>query len=125
MRLQAEVSRFITSSFIQLIKSSAVTTVQQVPVWLLNACNALEFLTVEHPQVMTTLSAVLITVGTLPALPGIAGGAGGALLASHAVQAAGAIAVGLGNWLKVTRENAAQREQLNHNSGSLEASIEA
>lgn len=80
---------------------------------------------VEHPQVMTTLSAVLITVGSLPAIPALAGGAGGAILASHAVQAAGAIAVGLGNWLKVAKDNAAQREQLNPNSGSIEASIEA
>ncbi|KAH9964876.1 hypothetical protein BC827DRAFT_1321941 [Russula dissimulans] len=45
------------------------TTVAQAPIWLLNACNALDFLTTEHPKVMTTLSAVLITVGSLPALP--------------------------------------------------------
>jgi len=74
--------------------------VAQAPVWLLNACNALDFLTTEHPKVMTTLSAILISVGTLPSLPGISAGAGGAILASHAVQAAGAIAVGVGHWLK-------------------------
>ncbi|KAH9068098.1 hypothetical protein EDB83DRAFT_683482 [Lactarius deliciosus] len=45
------------------------TTEAQAPLWLLNATNALEFLTSEHPKVMTTLSAVLITVGSLPALP--------------------------------------------------------
>ena len=50
----------------------AVTTAEaQAPLWLLNACSALDFLTSEHPKVMTTLSAVLITVGSLPALPGI------------------------------------------------------
>lgn len=58
---------------------------------------------------MSAVSAVLITVGTLPAIPALAGGAGGAILASHAVQAAGAIAVGLGNWLKASQEASAAR----------------
>jgi hypothetical protein len=86
--------------------------VAQAPIWLLNACNALDFLTTEHPKVMSTLSAVLITVGSLPALPGVAsvaGGAGGAILASHAVQAAGAIAVGVGQWLKSAQDSAAAK----------------
>lgn len=73
---------------------------------------------------MTTLSAVLITVGSLPAIPALAGGAGGVILASHAVQAAGAIAVGLGNWLKVARENAEKRDQLQQESAPNGASIE-
>jgi hypothetical protein len=83
--------------------------VAQAPIWLLNACNALDFLTTEHPKVMTTLSAVLITVGSLPALPGVTAGAGGAILASHAVQAAGAIAVGVGHWLKSAQDSAAAK----------------
>lgn len=87
-----------------------VTTVTNVPTWLLNATTALDFLTTEHPKVMTTLSAVLITVGSLPAIPALAGGAGGAFLASHAVQAAGAIAVGLGNLLKAAQDNAGQKQ---------------
>jgi hypothetical protein len=82
--------------------------VAQAPIWLLNACNALDFLTTEHPKVMTTLSAVLITVGSLPALPGLSAGAGGAILASHAVQAAGAIAVGVGHWLKSAQDSTAK-----------------
>lgn len=85
------------------------TTVAQAPVWLLNACNALDFLTTEHPKVMSTLSAVLITVGTLPSLPGLSAGAGGAILASHAVQAAGAIAVGVGQWLKSAQDSTAAK----------------
>lgn len=89
---------------------------------MLDACNALEFLAVEHPKVMTTLSAVLITVGSLPAIPALAGGAGGVILASHAAQAAGAIAIGLGKWLKVARENAEQNQKLN--PGSSAGSIE-
>jgi hypothetical protein len=101
--------------------SSAVTTVTNVPTWLLNAANALEFLTTEHPKVMTTLSAVLITVGSLPAIPALAGGAGGAFLASHAVQAAGAIAVGLGNLLKSTQDNATQRQGTIDGGATIEA----
>ena len=99
---------------------SAVTTVTNVPTWLLNAANALEFLTTEHPKVMTTLSAVLITVGSLPAIPALAGGAGGAFLASHAVQAAGAIAVGLGNLLKAAQDTAGQRQQTIDGGATIE-----
>ena len=91
-----------------------------MPTWLLNAANALDFLTTEHPKVMTTLSAVLITVGSLPAIPALAGGAGGAFLASHAVQAAGAIAVGLGNWLKSAQDSAAQKQQTIDGGATIE-----
>ena len=79
----------------------AVTTVSNVPTWLLNACHALNFLTVEHPRAMTTLSAVLITAGTLPAIPAITGGT---VLATGVAQAVGAIAVGVGNLLKAQQE---------------------
>ncbi|KAH7907653.1 hypothetical protein BJ138DRAFT_458623 [Hygrophoropsis aurantiaca] len=72
-----------------------------VPVWLLNACHALDFLTSEHPRAMTTLSAVLITAGTLPAIPAISGGT---VLATGVAQAVGAIAVGVGNMLKAQQE---------------------
>lgn len=85
------------------------TAEAQAPLWLLNACSALDFLTSEHPKVMTTLSAVLITVGSLPALPALSGAAGGTILASHAVQAAGAIAVGVGNWLKAAQDSASAK----------------
>ncbi|KAL0060124.1 hypothetical protein AAF712_013096 [Marasmius tenuissimus] len=82
-----------------------VTTVTHAPLWLINACNALDFLQTEHPKVMSTLSAILITAGTLPSIPAITAGAGGALLASGAAQAAGAIAVGVGSWLKAQQES--------------------
>ncbi|KIK57509.1 hypothetical protein GYMLUDRAFT_75472 [Collybiopsis luxurians FD-317 M1] len=81
-----------------------ITTTAHAPVWLLNACNALDFLSNEHPKVMTTLSAVLITVGSIPSIPAISAGAGGALLASGAAQAVGAIAVGVGSWLKAAQD---------------------
>jgi len=102
------------------LSSLAVTTVTNVPTWLLNAANALDFLTVEHPKAMTTLSAVLITVGSLPSIPVLAGGAGGAFLASHAIQAAGAIAVGLGNLLKTAQDSAAQRQQTIDGGATIE-----
>ena len=79
-----------------------VTTETQVPIWLLNACAALEYITNEHPKAMSILSAILITAGSILAIPAIAAGAGGLVLASSAAQAAGAIAIGLGQALNAT-----------------------
>lgn len=87
------------------VDENGVTTVSNVPTWLLNACHALNFLTAEHPKAMTTLSAVLITAGTLPAIPAISGGT---VLASGVAQAVGAIAVGVGNLLKAQHEGQIQ-----------------
>ncbi|KIY65660.1 hypothetical protein CYLTODRAFT_492163 [Cylindrobasidium torrendii FP15055 ss-10] len=87
------------------------TELAQLPVWLLNATNALDFLSSEHPKVMSTISAILITVGSIPAIPAIAAGAGGPILASGAAHAVGAIAVGIGSWLKTQSEvNAGQQQ---------------
>jgi len=86
----------------------STTTVAHAPLWLINACQSLEVLTTEHPKVMTALSAVLITVGSLPALPVISAGAGGAFLASSTAHAIGSIAVGLGTWLKSQNEGQMQ-----------------
>ncbi|GLB44553.1 hypothetical protein LshimejAT787_1701800 [Lyophyllum shimeji] len=88
---------------------SAVTTITQAPVWLLNACNALEYITSEHPKAMSIISAILITAGSIPAIPAISAGAGGAVLASGAAHAIGAIAIGLGqaigSTVKVQNQN--------------------
>lgn len=81
--------------------TGAVTQVQNAPTWLLNACSALDFLTSEHPRAMSTISAILITAGTLPTIPAIAGGT---VLASGVAQAVGAIAVGVGNMLKAQQD---------------------
>jgi len=89
-------------------KTIDATVTTEVPAWLLNACSALDLLTTEHPKVMTTLSAILITVGSIPAIPAIAGGAGGAILASGAAHAVGAVAVGVGSWIKA-QQDAKQR----------------
>ena len=49
---------------------------------------------------MSTMSAILVTVGSIPALPGIGATAGGAILTCGAAQAIGVVAVGLGQALK-------------------------
>ncbi|CAL1697481.1 unnamed protein product [Somion occarium] len=85
-----------------------VTSVAHAPVWLVNACQALDFLTTEHPKAMTAISAVLITVGSLPALPVISAGAGGAFLASGTAHALGSIAIGVGSLLKAIGEQQVQ-----------------
>lgn len=54
------------------------------------------------------LSAILITVGSIPAIPAISAGAGGAVLASGAAHAVGAIAVGLGQALSMSVKNQTQ-----------------
>ena len=88
-----------------------MTTVSQVPTWLVNACQSLEYLTNEHPKVMTALSAILITVGSLPTLPAISAGAGGAFLASSTAHALGSLAVGLGTILQSQTDGKVQVQQ--------------
>jgi flagellar biosynthesis component FlhA len=87
-------------------------------VWLLNACNALDFITSEHPKAMSVLSAILITVGSIPAIPAISAGAGGAVLASGAAHAIGVIAVGVGQALNMSVKNSEQRQQSQADSNS-------
>ncbi|KAI0067597.1 hypothetical protein BV25DRAFT_1794360 [Artomyces pyxidatus] len=89
------------------IPGDVTTTVVHVPRWLVKASNAFDNLANEHPKVMTTLSAVLITVGSLS---GVAAGSGGAIFSSQAAQAAGTIVVGVGNLLKTSQDGAAARE---------------
>ena len=90
----------------RLLSLSAGTTetAAQVPTWLLHASQALSFLTVEHPKTMTTISAVLITIGSIPALPAIHACAGGAFLASTTAQAIGSIAIGVGSLIKAVSD---------------------
>jgi hypothetical protein len=82
---------------------SDITTVANAPKWLVEACSALDFLTGEHPKVLSFVSAMLITAGSIPAIPAVAAGAGGAFLASGTAHAIGAVAVGLGNWLHASQ----------------------
>lgn len=48
---------------------------------------------------MSTLAAVLITVGSIPAIPAVSAGAAGAFLASGAAHAMGSVAMSLGAWI--------------------------
>jgi hypothetical protein len=62
----------------------------------------------KHRKVMSTISTVLITVGGIVLLPGVSACVGGAMMFTpQAVQAAGAIAVGVGKWLKAMVDAAA------------------
>lgn len=67
---------------------------------------------------MTAISAVLITVGSIPALPVISAGAGGAFLASGTAHAIGSIAVGIGSLLQ-TQAKVADANQ--NRAGNAEA----
>ncbi|KZT05065.1 uncharacterized protein LAESUDRAFT_702632 [Laetiporus sulphureus 93-53] len=80
------------------------TTVAHAPLWLINVCQSLAPITHEHPKAMTALSAVLITLGSLPALPVVSAGVGGTFLASSTAHALGSVAVGLGTWLRAQSE---------------------
>lgn len=82
----------------------SLTTVSKAPAWMVNACQALDFLTSEHPKAMSAMSAILLTIGAIPSIPAISAGAGGAFLASSAVQAAGAVAMGVGQALKAMQD---------------------
>jgi hypothetical protein len=53
---------------------------------------------------MTAVSAVLITIGSIPAIPAITAGAGGAFLASGTAHAIGSIAVGVGSLIKAVSD---------------------
>ncbi|KAG5338274.1 hypothetical protein C0989_007744 [Termitomyces sp. Mn162] len=97
------------SSETEIVRRSTTTTTE-APLWLLNACNALEYITSEHPKAMSIISAILITAGSIPAIPAISAGAGGAVLASGAAHAIGAIAVGLGQALSMSVKNQNQNQ---------------
>lgn len=81
----------------------ANVTIAQAPKWMVDACSALDFLGNEHPKIISFVSAILITAGSIPAIPAVAAGAGGAFLASGTAHAIGAVAVGLGNWISATQ----------------------
>ncbi len=119
--VRSDSSKFAVYTFPRQTKATleAVTTVAHAPIWLINACNALDFLNNEHPKVMSTLSAILITAGTLPTIPAVAAGVGGTVLASGAAHAVGAIAVGLGSWLRASQEASASRQAESAASGSV------
>lgn len=53
-----------------------------------------------YPKTMTVVSAVLVTVGSIPHLSAVSAGAAGAVLASDAAKFVGSLAIDLGGWLQ-------------------------
>lgn len=88
---------------VRLAYDPQTVTIAQAPKWMVDACSALDFLGNEHPKIISFVSAILITAGSIPAIPAVAAGAGGAFLASGTAHAIGAVAVGLGNWISATQ----------------------
>jgi len=86
----------------------AATAVDHPPLCLLYARKVLAYFVTKHRKVMSTISAVLIAAGGIVLLPGVSACIGGTMVFTpQAVQAAGAIAVGVGKWLKAAVDSAA------------------
>lgn len=62
--------------------------------------NALGYFIDKHPETMSGVSTVLITVGGIAFLPGFANCVADTILAHPAVTFAGGISLSVGNWLK-------------------------
>jgi hypothetical protein len=60
----------------------------------------LDYLIAKHPKVVSIVSNVLIIAGGVVLLPGFSTWASGTILAHPAVTVAGAIAIGVGKWLR-------------------------
>ena len=69
----------------------------------------LDYFITKHPKVVSAVSTVLITVGSIALHPGVASCVGGPTLAQHAVQAVGAVAVAIGKWLRTALNSAAAK----------------
>jgi hypothetical protein len=67
----------------------------------------LDYLIAKHPKVMSIVSNVLIIAGGVVLLPGFPTWASGTILAHPAVTVSGAIAVGVGKWLRSALNSAA------------------
>jgi len=71
--------------------------------------NAFDNFIIKHRKVVSTVSTVLITVGSIVLFPGVSACASGTILAHPAVTVAGAIAVTVGNWLRNELNSATAR----------------
>lgn len=91
----------------------------QAPMWLLQVCHVLDNASPDSQGVMTILSAILITVGTIPAIPAVQAGAAGVFLASGAAQTIGSILTGFGAWLGMHADHGHEHD---HHSGGGEKS---
>jgi hypothetical protein len=71
-----------------------------------NMHKVLNYFFTKHPKLVSAVSTVLITVGSIALHPGVAACVGGPTLAQHAVQAVGAVAVAVGKWLRTALNSA-------------------
>jgi hypothetical protein len=91
-----------------LTVTAATTT---ATVTLLALHNAVDYLIVRHPKVLSTVSTVLTTLGGIILFPGVSACAGGTILAHPAVTIAGGIALALGRQLRRALNSAAAQAQ--------------
>jgi hypothetical protein len=71
--------------------------------------DALDNLITKHPKVMSTVSTILITMGSIVLFPGFTACASGTILAHPAVSVAGAVAVAIGKWFRTALNSATAR----------------
>jgi hypothetical protein len=76
--------------------------------WQVNMHKVLNYFITKHPKVVSAVSTVLTTVGSIALHPGVAACIGGPS-AQHAVQAVGAVAVAVGKWLRTALNSAATK----------------
>jgi len=74
--------------------------------------SALDYITSEHPKVMSIISAILVTAGSITTIPAISAGAGGAVLASGAAHAIGSAVVGIGHALGHSVKKSQERQEV-------------
>ncbi|KAH9964810.1 hypothetical protein BJV74DRAFT_786271 [Russula compacta] len=79
--------------------------------WLLNQCKALHCRITKHPKVMSSISTVLIIMGSIVLLPGISACVNGTILAHPAVKVAAGVAVAVGKWLRSAASKATTQAQ--------------
>jgi len=84
-------------------------TAADAPFWQVNMHNVLNYFITKHPKVVSAISTVLITVGSIALHPGVAACVGGPTFTQHAVQAVGAVAVAVGKWLRTALNSAATK----------------
>jgi len=103
-------TRCASSSAIPDFETGEVTvTTTEADRWPVCARRALDRLIVKCSKVLSAFSTVLVTVGNVLLLPGVSACVGGAIFGPCAVQAAGSVAVAVGNWLKDAVDSAVAR----------------
>ena len=79
--------------------ATTTTTVTGVSLYLLKVTKALDLLP-DRTRVMSTMSGILVALGSIPEIDAVKDGAMGEFLASETARTAGAVAKGVGHWMK-------------------------